>query len=146
MQNNHNGCKMDVLLFDTLDSGDITITNGDVAMTNGIDTATYICLFGGNSDDPGNSDTSLAWWGNADETDTDKWIRSSFQHLLTELPLTISNLRKFEDAAKQDLQTLIDVGAVEDITATASIPAVDTLKLVLDLDGTQVVYISESEL
>ena len=134
---------MDVLLYQTPDGGDITITNGEVSLTNGIDTAAYICLFGGNRDDAGLSDREFEWWGNKDEADETLHVRSQLQYILNSLPLTTGNLRQFEDAAKADLQVLIDFGAVESVSVATSIPEPDTLRITIDLDGTLIEFITE---
>jgi phage gp46-like protein len=134
---------MDVLIYHTNDDGDITITNGNVELTNGIDSAAYLCLFGGNLNDPGLSDTSKEWWGNKDEPDIQLHLRSQLQYIINDIPLTVNNLKRFEDAAKADLNTLVEFGAVESVSVTTSIPEPDTLKLSIDLDGTKIEFITE---
>ena len=43
----------DVLLFQTVDDGEINIENGVVEMSGGLETAAYLSLYGGNEDDDG---------------------------------------------------------------------------------------------
>ena len=125
----------DVFLFQTVNDGDVLFQNGDLVLDGGLRTAAYLSLFGGNVEDGGHDKTNYEWWANLSETDTALQYRSETQHLLQAIQLTSNNLLRIEDAAKRDLQWLIDKGhtkAIEQVIA--SIPAVNTLKLVIDID------------
>ena len=43
----------DVLLFQTIDDGNVEVINGIITMSGGLDTAAYLSLFGGNEEDDG---------------------------------------------------------------------------------------------
>ena len=121
----------DVLLCQTIDGGEISVDSGIVEMAGGLPTAAYLSLFGGNADDDGSQDSSLGWWGNLLETETSRRYRSETQYLLDKLPATASNLRRLEDAARRDLAWMVTDGVASSVTATASIPDVNKVKMVI---------------
>jgi phage gp46-like protein len=128
---------MDVLLFQTPDGGEISCANGQITLTEGLDTAAYIALFGGNSDDSGlTADDSKQWWGNFDETDPDKRLRGQLQRLLNTLPLIPANLQRFEEAAVADLEWMKQ-SVADSIAARATMPGIDQVKIeiVTVIDG-----------
>lgn len=97
----------DVRLFHTKDGGDVELVGGALAMTDGLDTAVYLSLFGGNERDRAlAADDRLQWWGNLDERDGDKLLRSETQALLRAIDATPANLRRIEDAVARDLEWL----------------------------------------
>lgn len=119
----------DVLLYQTNDDGDITVTNGVMEMCGGLETYVYICLFGGNDDDDGSQDSTNNWWGNIDEIDPARWYRSEFQNLSRSIPLTTGNLKRLEDAAKRDLTGVISEGIGSAVEVSASMPGLNRLRL-----------------
>jgi phage gp46-like protein len=121
----------DVLLEQTNDDGEITVTGGIVEMTGSFKTAIYLSLFGGNEDDDGLPGNSKTYWGNLDEVDPDFKYISRTQHVLQALPATSSNLRKIEDAAKLDLMWFLNKNIVSSIEVTASIPALNRVQIVI---------------
>lgn len=125
----------DVLLFQTDNDGDISVESGLVAMSGGLETAAYLSLFGGNEDDDGSADNPASWWGNLDETQPEREYHSETQHLLQALPATAANLRTVEDAARRDLAWMVSVGAATKIDVVATIPALNRIKLTIDVDG-----------
>jgi len=132
----------DVFLFQTVNEGDVVFENGDLRMSTGLQTVVYLSLFGGNSDDSGQDVTTFDWWGNYGETDTARQYRSETQYILRNTsPLTSADLLRVEDAAKRDLQWLIDDGEVTEIAAEASVPTVNTLRLEIQLDGVKLVFL-----
>lgn len=131
----------DIRLFNTYDGGDIAVTNGIVEMSGGVETAAYLSLFGGNEDDDGREDSAHNWWGNLAENETDKTYRSETQHLIQALPLTSNNLKRIEDAAKKDLQWFISTGVATSINVFASVPALNTLELVISIDQKEFKFI-----
>jgi phage gp46-like protein len=124
----------DVLLRQTNDGGDITAENGLLAMSEGLETAAYLSLFGGNLDDEGDAASSrLQWWGNLDEVEPARVYRSETQALLRALPAVPSNLRRVEQAAGRDLAWFISSGIARSVDASASIPAVNRIRLTVNI-------------
>lgn len=121
----------DVLLRQTNDGGDVTIQGGLLLLSEGLETAVYLSLFGGNEDDPAETDTSLQWWGNVLETEPELAYRSETQFLIKSLPAIPANLRRVEQAAARDLKWLTDTGNAQSVTAEATIPAVNRIALAL---------------
>jgi phage gp46-like protein len=119
----------DVLLHQTNDGGDLVIENGLVLLTDGLESAVYLSLFGGNEDDPAQSDATHQWWGNLTETEPARTYRSETQYLLKSLPLIPANLRRVEQAAKRDLQWMLDAALATSIDVTASIPALNRMQI-----------------
>lgn len=137
----------DILLFQTADGGNITIQLGeDVQLTGGFETDFFMSLFGGNEDDDVSVSTKKSWWANLMEEDPAFQFRSRTQNLLISLPLVSGNLRKIEDAAKRDLQSYIDIGAVDTVEVTVSITGPRRVKIIIDAvaDGNniQVVFLA----
>ncbi|MBW1725989.1 MAG: phage GP46 family protein [Deltaproteobacteria bacterium] len=116
----------DVLLFQTNDNGDITVTNGLVEMSGGLETASYLSLFGGNEDDSN-------WWGNNDEIDTASQYHSETQELLRSIPSTSGNLIRIKDAAERDLAWFIDKKVASSITVAINIPALNKVKIIITI-------------
>lgn len=125
----------DVLLCQTVDGGEINVEGGLVEMSGGLPSAAYLSLFGGNEDDGGGDDVSKTWWANLDEEDNDRQYRSETQNLLQSLPATSGNLLRIEDAVKRDLQWMIDVGAASTIEASASVPGLNRIRIIIDINA-----------
>lgn len=126
----------DVKLIQTADDGDLaSVTNGLVEMSGGLETAAYLSLFGGNIDDDGSDDTSLSYWQNIMETQPERQYRSQLQYQQNRIPLTTANLVKFEEAAYTDLQWFLTQNIASEVTVTASIPGVNRLKLVININA-----------
>lgn len=132
----------DVILFQSLDGGDISINNGLIEMSGGLQTAVYLSLFGGNDEDNkiDNQEFNKSWWGNSNEKEINQ-IRSETQYLLKSLPITSSNLRKLELTAKRDLNWMIDIGLAKEININASIPDLNVVKLNIKIDQKEFEFI-----
>jgi phage gp46-like protein len=131
----------DVFLFQTLDDGDVFLKDGDLVMDAGLRTAAYLSLFGGNVDDDGLSASNLQFWANFSEKDVELMYRSRLQNLMQDIPLIPANLLRLEDAAKSDLHWLIDGKEADTIEVEASIPTVNTIKLVIDIDDVKLIFV-----
>jgi len=125
----------DVLLFQTNDDGNINVENGIVEMSGGLETTAYLSIFGGNEDDDGLSENGLTYWGNIDEIDPAQQYRSETQYLLQSIPATTGNLRRIEDAVNRDLQWFIDKKIANSITVVVSIPGLNKIKIVINIDA-----------
>ena len=129
MADNYSG---DVLLFNTPDGGDVEFINAQPTMTSGFETAAYLCLFGGNYEDDGLAGNKKTWWANRNKEIPHKRYISRFQNLARGLPLVTGNLRRLEQAALADLEGFREEGIFEEITAEATIPKLNFLKLVIN--------------
>lgn len=122
----------DIYIFNKADGGDITET---LSMRDGLESAVYLSLFGGNIDDDGSEKSTRNWWGNLGENDEAKVYRSTTAHVLATLPPTPTNLRRIEDAAKNDLAWLLEQGITENLDIRAGIPARNQVHLTVKIDG-----------
>lgn len=125
----------DVLLYQTTDDGEINVEGGIVKMSGGLETATYLSLFGGNEDDDGRANNAATWWANLDEADPARRYRSETQHLLQALPATTGNLRRIEDAATRDLDWFIQTSVASSLTVAASVPGLNKIKLTISIEA-----------
>ena len=119
----------DVLLFQSVDDGEIEVKNGIVTMSSGIETSVYLSLFGGNNDDDLSDNTNLSWWGNILENENDKKYRSRTQYVINGLSLTSSNLLVLEEAVKTDLQWLIDGNIASNVSVSVTSTEINTVKI-----------------
>lgn len=119
----------DVVLFQSLDDGDIEVTGGVVTMDGGLQTAAYLSLFGGNEDDDGREKNPRSWWGNLIGDDPNEAQVSRTQYLLRSLAVTSGNLLRVSDAAKNDLAWLVSAGVATSLEVSASIPGLNSVKL-----------------
>lgn len=122
----------DVYLFDTPDGGDLT---KDLEIRDGLENCVYLSLFGGNAKDDGSQDNPFGWWGNIGETVQSKKYISEAAHLLRTVPPEPKNLRRIEDAAKRDLAWMIADDISETVEVFASMPALNTVKLSVFING-----------
>ena len=132
MNLNSNG---DVFLHQTTDGGTINVVNGVVEMSGGLETSTYLSLFGGNEDDDGRDDNIFNWWGNLDEIELIKHYRSETQNLLQSLPATSGHLQRIDKAVNRDLQWMLDKGVASSIEVLTTIPALNVIKITVDIEA-----------
>lgn len=125
----------DVLLFQTNNDGEITVTDGVVQMSGGLETAAYLSLFGGNEDDDGLSDNGNTYWGNLDEIDPAMQYRSETQNLLQGIPATTGNLRRIEDAALRDLQWFVNKKIASSVSVVVTIPELNRIKITVEIEA-----------
>lgn len=109
----------DVILFNTVDGGEIEVERGRVKMDGGLATSVYISLF-----------TASGWWGGE--------YSGHLLELIQGGPLTSARLNEAEDAARRDLDWLLTAGAANEITVTARVPERNRLDLEVQIDGEQV--------
>ena len=125
----------DVSLFQTIEDGNIEVVNGVITMSGGLGTAAYLSLFGGNIDDPATAESSFNWWGNLDENDESRRYRSETQYLLRSLPATSFNLRRIEDAARRDLDWMLEEKVASSIDVEATVPQLNRVKLTVNIEA-----------
>lgn len=123
----------DILLFQTNDDGNINVVNGVVEMTGGFETAAYLSLFGGDDEDDGRPENPEKWWGNLDEIDPAFRYVSRTQNLLKGIPSTSANLKRIEDAVKEDLQWFLDKGIASLVEVAVSIPALNRIRIDINI-------------
>ena len=109
----------DLLLFETIDGGDVFVENGLFVSDRQFNSAVYLSLYGGNKTDNGKTNSRDQFWGNFLEgiTESEK-LRSRFQFIITGLPMSVKNIREAEQAAVIDLQWFIDEGIADQIFTT----------------------------
>lgn len=134
----------DVLIYQTPDGGDITVEGGFFELSPSLESAVYLALFGGNEQDDGRADNPEQWWGNFLENEPVKQYRSELQYLLCSIPAIPANLLRLEDAVKRDLATLIEVGAMDSVEVSASMPMVNRVQLDLIINGSSELQYSEN--
>ena len=132
----------DVIIFQTSDGGEIEINNGLIEMSGGLQNTVYLLLFGGNDEDnkTSNEEFNRSWWGNSNEDEINQY-RSETQYLLKSLVATSSNLRKLELTAKRDLNWMIESKLASKINTSASIPTLNMVKLIIEIDQNQFKFI-----
>ncbi len=119
----------DVLLYQTVDAGEINIAGGIAQMVPGFETALYLSLMGGNLDDDGREGNELTWFGNLSEADAAFKQVSETQFLLRSIASTSGNLRRIEDAARRDLQWMLDKNIASSVEVLATMPGLNKVKL-----------------
>ena len=112
----------DVLLSQTVNNGDIGLEAGVVDLSPGLETAAYLSMFGGDN-----------WWGNLAEEIPERQYTAKTQKALETLPPSSGNLRRIEEAAKEDLGWFISAGAASSVEALASIPTVGRVRLLISI-------------
>jgi phage gp46-like protein len=114
-----NNFEGDVLLFATVDGGELAIENGLFVSDKQFSSAVYLSLFGGNQDDPGKVKNNKGWWGNClDSVTINEKIVSRFQSIIIGLPMTIKNIREAEAAAELDLKWFKDEKIADEINVS----------------------------
>lgn len=130
------GIEGDVLLFNTFDGGEINFVNGQPEMTAGFETAIFLSLFGGNFEDDGLAGNKKTWWNNLNENNPSYKYISRLQNLyFSGIPLNSGTLRRFENAAKNDLEWFKDEKIADEISVEASIPKRNQLKLTIAVNS-----------
>lgn len=112
----------DVMLYETGNGGDAQIKGNDLALTDAIFNQVYIALFGGNTaenhpqsdEEQDVTEERFDFWGNSlfFENEPDHWFVSDFERALNEVALTSQGRAILEEAAKNDLAFLNELGSV----------------------------------
>lgn len=148
----------DVRLFHTADGGDVEFASNDqtyvdIKLHPGLETASYLSMFGGNERDSGLATVGeagdpqrLQWWGNLGEP-LSRQLRSETQHLLRSLPATSSNLLRVQDAITRDHQWFLDDGIASEVTAEVSLIAKDTVRIQIRMivQGEELVFFFQTQ-
>lgn len=128
----------DVLLYNTTEGGEIEYVNGVATTEDGLQTAVYLSLFGGNSEDSGlTADDAKQWWGNLIEDQPARKLRSETQHLLKVLPLIPGNLQRVRETVERDLTWLGEEGIVSGVVVQVTMPQLNRVAIRVDVHVTQ---------
>lgn len=126
----------DVLLYNTFDGGNINSVNGQPEMTAGFETAIFLSWFGGNFEDDGLAGNKKTFWGNLNENNPSYKYISRLQNLYFKgVPLTSGNRRRFEEAAKADVEWFKTEKIADEIKVVVSIPKLNQLKLTAEINS-----------
>ena len=123
----------DIVLRQTTDDGEISVTGGIVAMDGGLETSVFLALFGGNEDDAGATNDPNQWWGDRLETNPARTYRSATQNLLRSLPITAANILRIAGAVKTDLQYLLDENIATSVSSVVSVPALNKVQITVNI-------------
>src|SRR5690554_4904739 len=116
----------DVIFFQTENGGEIQVDNGIVATDGGLATAVYLSLFGGPED-------GSAWWGDTLARSESGRLGGNLQAATRGAALVSGNLRRFEDAATQDLAWLLRERIASSVDVTARIEQRNRLALDVEI-------------
>ena len=123
----------DVLLRLTNDGAEICIEDELICCDREFDTAVLLSLFGGNAEDDGTVEKRMGWWGNYTGEDGTKKMISRYQAATYGKALTTNSAKEALEAARLDLQWLIDEGVADDLEITGSIASVNRFDLSVTL-------------
>lgn len=131
----------DALLLPTYDGGTLTVSNDQIGTSNGLYQAVYMALFGGNEDDSGDdAEASLQWWGNFNEPNRSRHLRSRTQWLMRGLPATTGNLRSIREAIGTDLDPLVADETLNGYSAVVSMTAPKRIQITVSAEANGVRY------
>jgi len=95
----------DLLLYQTVDGGEISVKNGEPVMDGGFQTAMYMSIA---------AQDNTPTWMNEYLTGAQQ-LKSEFLPFLKGAPKTSQNILKAEELAKKDLQWFIDTGKADEV-------------------------------
>lgn len=133
----------DIRLLHEPDGGNLVFSAGRFDLDDGLYAAVYVSLFGGNSDDAGDSATAdKQWWGNVIAGDDMQRLRSEYQYTLSTIACTPSDLRKLDAAASRDLAPLVASGLATEASANTRITGHNMVETTVNVvvDGTRREY------
>jgi len=127
----------DLAIIETLNGGDLQLLGNDLAVVNGNENQFYLSMFGGNVEQNTEATITLAdskdFWGNnlLFPSQAALQFNSNTERVLNATELTSTGRIKIENAIKQDLKYLSDLGVT--ITVSVSIP--ETNKVTVEIKG-----------
>jgi len=114
--------------------GDLQLLGNDLAIVYGQENQIYLALFGGNVEQNTPATNTRAaqrfdWWGNSllMPNDSQRQFNSSTERVLKTTSLNSAGRIKIENAVKDDLKYLTELGAK--VTVTVSLPGINTVKI-----------------
>ncbi len=119
----------DVLLFQSLDGGEIAIENNQIKMTTGFETAVYLSLF--SPDD---------WFLNDVAETDDERLSSETNKIITKLPNVSKNYALLEQAIKDDLKWLTKQKLAQSYSVNISSNAINRVNIMIEIDGVELKF------
>ena len=117
----------DVLLFQTINDGDILVDSQGIALTEGLESSVYLSMFGGNEDD-------VTWWGNLSELDPVNQYIGQTAKAINVAIVTPSRVLPIKDAALADLAWIVAGGYAQEVTVSVGIPRVNTVSVLVTIN------------
>lgn len=111
----------DLMLYPTMDGGDVILRGGQPNMDDGLSTAAYISLFGGD------------YWGNSIAPDNSHKLTGNVQKVMDGKFKGPQTLLDLQAAAQTDLQWMLDDGVASSVTAVATLPLPNQALLVVTI-------------
>ena len=114
----------DIAIIETGNGGDLQLVGNDLAVIRGIENMPYLGMFGGNVEQVTKNRVaevqSFDWWGNNLLMPSDQSIQlnSITEKALKTIPVTSSGRVLIENAIKEDLKFLADMGAEVEVVVT----------------------------
>jgi phage gp46-like protein len=119
----------DVLLFQSLDGGEIKVENNQIVLTAGLESAVYLSLF------------SPADWFLNDVADTnEEKLSSETEQIVGRLPNVSKNYPLLEQAIKNDLSWLTSQKLAKSISASVSSNQINRVNIVINIDGVELTF------
>lgn len=119
----------DVLLFQSLDGGEIKVENGRIVMTTGLETAVYLSLF--SPDD---------WFLNDVADTNEERLSSETEQVINTLPNVSKNYPLLEQAIRNDLSWLTSQKLAQSISASVSSNQINRVNIVINIDGVELTF------
>ena len=139
----------DVILYQSLDNGEMVIIDGLTYMTQGPETMAYLALFGSNEEDDGSESTAhLQWWGNEGEAPQYQY-RGKFNALIAASEgLSSGKALELQQAAQDDLDAAF-AGIADSVEVAIAIVQPKRIRVTAQInlpDGTTVPFEMEAEI
>ena len=118
----------DVLLFQTINDGDISVDTQGITLTDGLESSVYLSMFGGNEDD-------VTWWGNLSELDPVNQYIGQTAKAIRVAVATPSRVLPIKDAVEADLAWLTAGGFAQTVEVVVGIPRVNTISISVTINS-----------
>jgi hypothetical protein len=125
----------DIAIVETGNGGDLQVMGNDLAAVRGIENMPYLGMFGGNKEQVTKNRVeevqSFDWWANSLLMPSNQSIQlnSITEKTFDTVPLTSSGRVLIENAIKEDLKFLSDLGAT--VVVSVTIVATDRIDILL---------------
>lgn len=113
----------DILLFQTLNDGDISIQDGVAIMTRGLETAVYLSMF-----------SPKDWFCNENIDDKHERISAKTEDLINNKPQSSANYQLLVQAVKSDLGWLIKTNIANSIDVSVSSDGLNSVTITIAIE------------